>query len=212
MNFKKDLAIVGGLFLLIVGLLFFGSTFTSVGLLFDPNSPQNSGEATSSSQISESNSSIEYVEIIANNFKINAYIADTDKKKKQGLSKRESMAISDGVLFTYNQSAIYTFWMKDVEFAIDIIWIGNDKKIVDIAHDGRISLSLKALKEDPWQGFEKKYAQGTRVKGVIAKINSYGALVKLEDGIQRLVHISEFASEEEMKANLQEDKNSDQSQ
>lgn len=93
----------------------------------------------------------------------------------------------------------------------DIVKVGDkvQAKIVDIAHDGRISLSLKALKEDPWQGFEKKYAQGTHIKGVIAKINSYGALVKLEDGIQGLVHISEFPSEEDMKASLQEGKEYD---
>ena len=93
----------------------------------------------------------------------------------------------------------------------DIVQVGDKvkAKIVDIAHGGRISLSLKALKEDPWIGFEKKYAQGTRTKGSVAKINSYGALVKLQDGIQGLVHISEFASEEDMKASLQEGKEYD---
>lgn len=90
----------------------------------------------------------------------------------------------------------------------DIVNVGDtvEAKIVDIAADGRISLSVKALKEDPWKNLDKKYPQGTSVKGEVSKINSYGALVKLEEGIQGLVHISEFESEEDMNANLKEGK------
>ncbi|MEK7791431.1 MAG: S1 RNA-binding domain-containing protein, partial [Deltaproteobacteria bacterium] len=65
--------------------------------------------------------------------------------------------------------------------------------------DGKISLSIKALKEDPWKGLDKKYPKGSSVRGKVAKINPYGALVRLEGGIQALMHISEFASEEEMR-------------
>lgn len=88
----------------------------------------------------------------------------------------------------------------------DIVKVGDmvEAKIVDITPDGRISLSLKALKEDPWKNLGEKYARGVNTKGVVSRINPYGALVKLEDGIQGLVHISEFASEEEMKAKLRE--------
>jgi len=79
-------------------------------------------------------------------------------------------------------------------------------KIVSIAEDGRVSLSLKSLKEDPWQDIEKKYTQGAKVKGVVTKISAYGALVKLDEGIQGLVHISEFESEDDMRAKLEEGK------
>lgn len=90
----------------------------------------------------------------------------------------------------------------------DIVKVGDKvkAKIVDIAADGRISLSLKALKDDPWQNLGKKYAQGKKVKGTVSKLTPYGALVRLDEGIQGLVHISEFASEEEMRAKLQEAK------
>lgn len=87
----------------------------------------------------------------------------------------------------------------------DIVKVGEKvrAKVVDISSDGRISLSLKALKADPWKDLEKKYAKGKTPKGTVSKINSYGALVKLANGIQGLVHISEFASEEEMKTKLE---------
>lgn len=90
----------------------------------------------------------------------------------------------------------------------DIVKVGDkvQAKIVDITGDGRISLSLKALKEDPWKDIEKKYPKGAVVKATVTKINSYGALVRLEEGVQGLVHISEFGSEEEMRTRLQENK------
>ena len=90
----------------------------------------------------------------------------------------------------------------------DIVKVGDkiEAKIVDVAKDGRISLSIKALKEDPWKDLEKKYPQGKAVKGIISKLTAYGTLVRLEEGIQGLVHISEFASEEEMREKLEEGK------
>lgn len=90
----------------------------------------------------------------------------------------------------------------------DVVKVGDkvQAKIADITSDGRISLSLKALKNDPWGEISKKYKQGDLVKGTLAKLSRYGALIKLEEGVQGLVHISEFASEEEMKAKLEQDK------
>ena len=95
-----------------------------------------------------------------------------------------------------------------VEHPQDVVSIGDKikAKIIDITQDGRLSLSLKALKDDPWKDAAEKYAKGTTLKGTVSKLNSYGALVKIADGIQGLVHISEFASEDEMKEKLQEKK------
>lgn len=90
----------------------------------------------------------------------------------------------------------------------DIVNVGEkvQAKIVDITPDGRISLSLKALKDDPWKEISKKYKQGDIVKGTVSRINSYGSLVKVEEGVQGLVHVSEFTSEEEMKTKLEQGK------
>jgi len=75
-------------------------------------------------------------------------------------------------------------------------------KIIDIK-DGKVSLSVKALKENPWQSASDKYKKGDRVEGVVIKFNKHGALASIEEGIAGLVHISEFGSEEKLRSNLE---------
>ncbi len=75
-------------------------------------------------------------------------------------------------------------------------------KVIEIK-DGKISLSLKALKENPWKGAEERYKKGDTVTGVVIKFNTYGALVSLEEGIAGLVHISEFGTEEALRKVLE---------
>src|SRR6185503_14957258 len=68
-------------------------------------------------------------------------------------------------------------------------------RIIDIK-DGKVSLSVKQLKENPWQAAAEKYHKGDRVEGVIIKFNKHGALASIEEGIAGLVHVSEFGSED----------------
>jgi len=75
-------------------------------------------------------------------------------------------------------------------------------KVIEIK-DGKISLSLKALKENPWNEAAKKYKKGDTVKGVVIKYNKHGALVSIEEGVAGLVHISEFKSEEDLRSKLE---------
>jgi len=75
-------------------------------------------------------------------------------------------------------------------------------KIIEIK-DGKISLSIKALKENPWVEGTKKYKKDAVVQGVIIKFNKHGALASIEEGIAGLVHISEFGSEEKLRAKLE---------
>ena len=75
-------------------------------------------------------------------------------------------------------------------------------KIIEIK-DGKISLSIKALKENPWTDASKKYKKGDRVSGVIIKYNKHGALASIEEGVAGLIHISEFVSEEKLKQTLE---------
>lgn len=72
-------------------------------------------------------------------------------------------------------------------------------KIIDIK-DGRVFLSLKALKTDPWENVAEKYKEGETVSGKIYKFNPFGAIVDLEGGLQGLIHVSEFGGSDEMKA------------
>ena len=65
-------------------------------------------------------------------------------------------------------------------------------KIIGI-EDSRISLSMKALKEDPWEKVSEKYKVGDEVQGKIDKINHFGAFVYLDKDIHGLAHVSEFS-------------------
>lgn len=61
-------------------------------------------------------------------------VADTESKKEQGLSGRDDLEYGRGMLFPYDNEGHYYFWMKDMNFSIDIIWINNGK-IIDITSD-----------------------------------------------------------------------------
>ncbi|MBI2574036.1 MAG: S1 RNA-binding domain-containing protein [Candidatus Wildermuthbacteria bacterium] len=70
-------------------------------------------------------------------------------------------------------------------------------KIIDLAN-ARASLSIKALKEDPWKEVEGKYKKFDQIKGKVTKLNPFGAFVEVEPRIQGLCHISEFGTRKKM--------------
>lgn len=75
-------------------------------------------------------------------------------------------------------------------------------KVIEVKDD-KISLSIKALKENPWTEAGKKYKKGDAVKGVVIKHNKHGALVSIEEGVAGLVHISEFGTPAELKEKME---------
>lgn len=75
-------------------------------------------------------------------------------------------------------------------------------KIIEIK-EGKISLSLKQLKANPWTEASKKYKKDMMVSGVVIKFNKHGALASIEEGVAGLVHVSEFGSEEKLRKNLE---------
>lgn len=75
-------------------------------------------------------------------------------------------------------------------------------KIIEIK-EGKISLSIKALKSNPWTDAAEKYKKDEVVSGVIIKFNKHGALASIEEGIAGLVHVSEFGSEEKLREKLE---------
>ncbi len=77
----------------------------------------------------------------------------------------------------------------------DLVTIGQKLKVKIIKIDektNRVSASVKALTEDPYENIEKKYKVGEIYEGVVTKIMDYGCFVKIEDGIEGLVHNSEL--------------------
>ncbi len=75
-------------------------------------------------------------------------------------------------------------------------------KIIEIK-DGKISLSIKALKANPWSEAKNKYKKDDIVTGVIIKFNKHGALASIEEGVAGLVHVSEFGSEDKLREKLE---------
>src|SRR5581483_2262030 len=86
-------------------------------------------------------------------------------------------------------------WRR-VNHPTEVLNIGQSVKvkIIKINHEThRISLGMKQLQDDPWQGIEAKYPVGARFKGRVTNITDYGAFVELEPGIEGLIHVSEMS-------------------
>ena len=86
-------------------------------------------------------------------------------------------------------------WRR-VNHPTEVLNIGQQVKvkIIKINHEThRISLGMKQLLDDPWQGIEEKYPVNTRLKGRVTNITDYGAFVELEPGIEGLIHVSEMS-------------------
>ena len=76
-----------------------------------------------------------------------------------------------------------------------------EAKIIGI-EAGRVSLSIKALKPDPWMEAREKYRKGDIVEGKVLRFNKYGALVSIEEGVYGLSHVSEFGTDQKMREKL----------
>ncbi len=63
---------------------------------------------------------------------VTSKIADTPEKRTNGLSNTKSLDQDSGLLFVFENEGIQGFWMKDMNYPIDIIWIGRDKRISGI--------------------------------------------------------------------------------
>ncbi len=79
-------------------------------------------------------------------------------------------------------------------------------RVIEIK-DGKVSLSIKALKENPWTEYEGKLKKGDIIKGVVIKYNKHGALVSIKEGVAGLVHNSTFGTEAKLREKLELGKN-----
>ena len=75
-------------------------------------------------------------------------VMDTEQKREQGLSGKDKLVDHQGMLFVFEQKDRYSFWMKDMKFSIDIIFIDNNK-IVDIFHSVPIPKPFEKLSQLP---------------------------------------------------------------
>lgn len=91
-----------------------------------------------------------------------------------------------------------------VEDPHNVVSLGEtvQAKIIDIEGD-KVSLSLKALKPNPWDAIAEKYSVGDEIEGEVVKFNPFGAFVRVAPDIQGLAHISEFGGYDKMASALE---------
>ena len=85
---------------------------------------------------------------------------------------------------------------KHIDHPSEVVTVGDEVtvEVLDVDLDReRVSLSLKATQEDPWRVFARTHAIGQIVPGKVTKLVPFGAFVRVEEGIEGLVHISELA-------------------
>lgn len=134
---------------------------------------------------------------------------DRDKKKKELLSEIEIGQVRKGVVKNIADFGAFIdlggldgllhitdmSWGR-ISHPSEVLAIDDEVevKILDIDKEKeKVALGLKQKSENPWVHIEEKYPVGSRVKGQVVNIMSYGAFVKLETGIEGLVHISEMS-------------------
>lgn len=127
----KEVAKIAGLLALLVGLMLFVAwsqnpgNFENLKEAFQPTRKQESGQQAS----------IKTLKIGSREFKVE--IADTPAARSRGLSGRGQIAENEGMLFVFEKEDVRpAFWMKDMKFAIDIIWI-NEGSVVQITPNAK---------------------------------------------------------------------------
>ena len=100
-------------FFLVLGLLIIASSV----ILF-LNNPRTTGREEGTLKIVDTEIKVE--------------IADTDAERSLGLSGRDSLKTGYGMLFVFDTPGSYGFWMKDMKFSIDIIWIDADGRVIGV--------------------------------------------------------------------------------
>jgi small subunit ribosomal protein S1 len=85
---------------------------------------------------------------------------------------------------------------KRIKHPSEMVHLGQEIEVVILSIDkekGRVALGLKQKEKNPWEEIEKKYPIGTKIKGKIVNLVSYGAFIEIEPGIEGLIHVSEMS-------------------
>lgn len=85
---------------------------------------------------------------------------------------------------------------KRIKHPSEMVHLGQEIEVVILHIDrdkGRVALGLKQKETNPWEEIEKRYPTGTRIRGKIVNLVSYGAFIEIEPGIEGLIHVSEMS-------------------
>jgi small subunit ribosomal protein S1 len=136
-------------------------------------------------------------------------VRETDKKRDEFFASHKEGDVVEGEVKTFTSFGAFVdlggfdglLHVNDMSWGHvarpkDFVNKGDKIKVKVVKLDGtekKINLSLKALGENPWSLFEKKYKVGDVVTGKVTKLADFGAFIEIEEGIEGLVHISEMS-------------------
>jgi small subunit ribosomal protein S1 len=161
--------------------------FGAFAAIIIPESAEKTEASTEKAEVPGSQPTISGLESITEGKLSQPVLDETEIQEKQKVQQGTTKGRIEGLIH------ISEIDWKLIENPRDFLQVGQvvKAKIIDI--DGnKISLSLKALKPNPWEKIEEKYTVGQTVNGEVAKITNYGALIQLNEGIYGLVPASEF--------------------
>ena len=130
-----------------------------------------------------------------------------EKEELEKISGLEPGNIIEGEISGIVDFGVFVKFNKSLEGLVhisELAWklIDDPRKLFNVGQkvrckiigidDSRISLSIKALENDPWNNVDKKYQVGQKVSGEVTKVNPFGAFVQLDKDIHGLVHISKL--------------------
>ncbi|MDR1192219.1 MAG: 30S ribosomal protein S1 [Verrucomicrobiales bacterium] len=87
-------------------------------------------------------------------------------------------------------------WTKRIAKPSEVLEVGQQVEVAVTEvnpEEQKLSLSLRALEENPWDTIQEKYPIGTKVKGIIRNLTAYGAFVELQEGIDGMIHVSDLS-------------------
>jgi uncharacterized membrane protein (UPF0127 family) len=157
----------------IAAVLYFNPTI--MGML--PGQEGNQQGIIIDEEMRSGSNSYQRVNVTVNGLVLVADISVTNEQRTKGLSVKDGLDENEAMLFVFDNEAEHTFWMKDMKFPIDIIWINTNKTIVHIEHNlqpcdyGLLCPTYKPGQDSLYvletvSGFAEKHdvVQGTRVR------------------------------------------------
>lgn len=114
---------------------------------------------------------------------------------RKGLKRGDSVSSADSSALSAIPGLVHISeisWGR-VEDIKSLYQTGDKIKVKTLrVEEGKLQLSVKQLASDPWGDLKKRYPQGEPIKGVVKRLEAYGALVEIEPGIEGLLHISKI--------------------
>lgn len=89
-------------------------------------------------------------------------------------------------------------WTKKIRHPSELFNKGDEIEAIVLGVDvdnERVSLGVKQLSDDPWEGLDHRFPQGSKVSGPVTSVTDFGVFVQIEEGIEGLVHVSQIANE-----------------